>query len=62
MPRHISADSELMANLVLSALEKVIKNSSGWKEPVVQKAILLSGMSVLIASIKHIEEDLFSDN
>ncbi len=50
--------SSIMAKLSLSALEKSCKDESSWLEPSTYRAILVSGLSVLIASMKLLENDL----
>ena len=50
--------SKCMTRLMISALERMSSDSSNWSDPAVHKAILVSGISVLITSIQCIEEDL----
>jgi len=50
--------SRWMTRLMISALERMSNDSSTWSDPAVHKAILVSGISVLITSIQCIEEDL----
>lgn len=53
-----ACDSTIMARLTISAIERSTKDHACWKEPSIHKAILVSGLSVLIASIKLLEKDL----
>ena len=53
-----NSNSGLLARLTISALDQVSQSESCWEEPIVHKAILVSGLSVLIQSMKCIEEDL----
>tara|TARA_B100000131_G_C17863455_1_gene511101 strand:+ start:208 stop:390 length:183 start_codon:yes stop_codon:yes gene_type:complete len=47
-----------LAELAISSIAKISHDSASWREPMVHRAILLSGMSLLIASIKLVNEDL----
>ena len=47
-----------MALLTLSAVDKAIKDPSSWREPVLYKALLVTGLSVLIASNDLLRKDL----
>ncbi len=53
-----SCESTIMARLTISAIEKSIEDPSSWKESSVHGAILVSGLSVLIAATKLIQNDL----
>ena len=53
--------SGLMARLTISALDQISKDSSSWKEPLVHKAILVSGLSVLTVCLKCLERDLLKN-
>ena len=48
----------LMAELTISAIDRISENHASWKAPSVHKAILLSGLSLLIAANEVIENDL----
>ena len=50
--------SKSMAILMISALERMSNDSSTWSDPAVHKAILVTGISLLITCIQCIEEDL----
>ena len=50
--------SKCMSRLMISALERMSNDSSIWSDPAVHKAILVTGISLLITSIQFIEEDL----
>ena len=56
--KEIDYQSSLMSRLTISALAKVSKDSSCWKEPIVHKALLVSGLSVLTASAQLLNEDI----
>ncbi len=58
MEKHINSRSWLMSRLTISALEKVIKDSSCWNEQIVHKAILVSGLSVLVEATQVLKNDL----
>ena len=57
----VESQSRLMTKLTLSALSKVSKDSSCWKEPIIYKALLVSGLSVLTTAIQLIKEDINRD-
>ena len=50
--------SELMARLTLSVLERASADPSVWREPIVHRAVLVSGLSVLISSMVRLRADL----
>lgn len=52
--------SELMARLTLSVLERASADPSLWREPVVHRAVLVSGLSVLVGSLARLRADLQS--
>jgi len=40
-----------MARLTLSAVEQLVEQPGGWREPMVHRALLVSGLSVLLSSL-----------
>ena len=50
--------SGMMSRLSISALQGVSKDSSCWSNPIVHKAILISGLSVLTAATTTLKADL----
>ncbi|MFZ9167139.1 hypothetical protein [Vulcanococcus sp.] len=50
-----SSRSGLMARLTLSAVERLSEDPSCWREPVVHRALLISGLSVLLSSLAILE-------
>ena len=48
----------VMARLTLSALERASQDPDCWREPVVYSALLVSGLSVLTAATRHLQDDL----
>ena len=58
MKRDVDGSSRLMSLLTISELEKVIQDSCSWKQQVVHKALLVSGLSVLISATQLLNEDL----
>ena len=58
MSEAFKTKSGLMARLTISALNQISKDDSNWKEPIVHKAILISGISIMIECIQFIEDDL----
>ena len=49
-----------MARLTLSALERASQDPACWKDPVVHRALLVSGLSVLTEATKRLNQDLES--
>ena len=58
MGQAINGRSALMATLTISALKRVSKESSFWKEPAVYRALLVTGLSVLITATEIVDSDL----
>jgi hypothetical protein len=47
-----------MARLTLSALESASADPALWREPMVHRAVLVSGLSVLVGSLVRLRADL----
>ena len=58
MPETDATQSGVMARLTLSALERASQDPACWREPVVHRALLVSGLSVLTAATRHLQDDL----
>ena len=58
MPETESSHSGVMARLTLSALERASRDPACWKDPMVHRALLVSGLSVLTEATKRLNEDL----
>ena len=58
MPESDATHSAVMARLTLSALERASQDPSCWRDPVVHRALLVSGLSVLTAATRHLQHDL----
>ena len=58
MPETDATQSGVMARLTLSALERASRDPGCWREPVVHRALLVSGLSVLTAATRHLQDDL----
>ena len=58
MPESDATRSGVMARLTLSALERASQDPECWREPVVHRALLVSGLSVLTAATRHLQDDL----
>ena len=58
MPDAEGSQSTVMARLTLSALERASQDPDCWREPVVHRALLVSGLSVLTAATRHLQDDL----
>ena len=50
--------STVMARLTLSALERASHDPTCWRDPLVHRALLVSGLSVLIAGTRLLQDDL----
>ena len=50
--------SGVMARLTLSALERASQDPSCWSDPLVHRALLVSGLSVLTAATRRMQQDL----
>ena len=50
--------SGLMARLTLSAVADATQDSSGWSQPEVHRALLVSGLSVLTSATWLLRRDL----
>ena len=59
-PETESSHSGVMARLTLSALERASRDPACWKDPVVHRALLVSGLSVLTEATKRLNQDLES--
>ena len=60
MPETESSHSGVMARLTLSALERASRDPACWKDPMVHRALLVSGLSVLTEATKRLNQDLES--
>ena len=58
MPETDATQSGVMARLTLSALERASLDPDCWCEPVVPRALLVSGLSVLTAATRYLQDDL----
>ena len=58
MPEPESSPSGVMARLTLSALERASQDPACWKDPVVHRALLVSGLSVLTDATRRLTDDL----
>ena len=53
-----SCASELMARLTLSALARASAQPWLWGDPMVHRAVLVSGLSLLVGGLIRLEADL----
>jgi len=49
--------SEIMARLTLSALERAGGNPEIWREPTVHRAVLVSGLTVLMTAMVRLNSE-----
>lgn len=50
--------SGVMARLTLSVLDRASQDPACWSDPLVHRALLVSGLSVLIDATRHLQDDL----
>ncbi|EAU73270.1 hypothetical protein [Synechococcus sp. RS9916] len=58
MPDDGTPRSGVIARLTLSALDRASQDPSCWKDPIVHRALLVSGLSVLTAALGVLTNDL----
>ena len=58
MPDDGAPRSGVIARLTLSALDRASQDPSCWKDPIVHRAVLVSGLSVLTAASGLLKSDL----
>jgi hypothetical protein len=58
MPDSDGSQSTVMARLTLSALERASDDPACWGDPLVHRALLVSGLSVLTAGTRLLQDDL----
>ena len=47
--------SAVLARLTLSAVEQLVAEPGGWGEPMVHRALLVSGLSVLLSGLALVQ-------
>jgi len=52
----VPRSSGVMARLTLSAVEQLVAEPGGWREPMVHRALLVSGISVLLSSLAVVQD------
>ena len=58
MPDAEGSQSTVMARLTLSALERASHEPACWSDPLVYRALLVSGLSVLTAGTRLLQDAL----
>ena len=58
MPDAEGSQSTVMARLTLSALERASHAPACWSDPLVYRALVVSGLSVLTAGTRRLQDDL----
>ena len=58
MPDDGTPRSGVIARLTLSALDRASQDPSCWRDPIVHRAVLVSGLSVLTAASGLLKSDL----
>jgi hypothetical protein len=62
MPDTDGSQSTVMARLTLSALASASHDPACWSDPLVHRALLVSGLSVLTAGTRLLQDDLDGDD
>jgi hypothetical protein len=62
MPDIEVSQSTVMARLTLSALASASHDPACWSDPLVHRALLVSGLSVLTAGTRLLQDDLDGDD
>jgi len=62
MPDTDGSQSTVMGRLTLSALVRTSHDSACWSDPLVHRALLVSGLSVLTAGTRLLHDDLDGDD
>ena len=62
MPENLQSSSALLARLTISALEKATKDPACWKKPIIHKALIISGLNLLVASNYVLLADLSTNH
>jgi|LauGreDrversion4_2_1035121.scaffolds.fasta_scaffold10082_6 hypothetical protein len=50
--------SSVMARLTLSALERASQDPAIWRQPDVHRAVLVTGLTVLVGALAQLQDDL----
>jgi hypothetical protein len=50
--------SSVMARLTLSALERASQDPAIWRQPDVHRAVLVTGLTVLVSALAQLRDDL----
>jgi hypothetical protein len=58
MAENVSSRSDVMARFTLSALDRISRDPSCWRDPTVHRALLVSGLSVLTAANQLLQTDI----
>lgn len=62
MSENLDGSSGLLARLTISALEKASKDPSCWSNPIVHKALIISGLNLFLASTKMVAADSLDED
>tara|TARA_B100000700_G_C14731613_1_gene708631 strand:+ start:511 stop:750 length:240 start_codon:yes stop_codon:yes gene_type:complete len=62
MSQNLDTSSSILARLTMSALKKATKDPSCWSNPNVYKALIVSGLNLLVASNELLLSDLESSS
>ena len=54
----IPRPTSVMARLTLSALERASQDPAIWRQPDVHRAVLVTGLTVLVSALAQLQDDL----
>ena len=60
MSENFDSSSALLARLTISAIEKAQKDPTCWSDPTIHKALIVTGLNLLVASTELLMSDLDS--
>ena len=58
MSENFDSSSALLARLTISAIEKARKDPTCWSDPTIHKALIVTGLNLLVASTELLMSDL----
>ena len=58
LPSGTPRSTSVMARLTLSALERASQDPAIWRQPDVHRAVLVTGLTVLVSALAQLQDDL----
>ena len=62
MSQNFDSSTALLAKLTISAIQKARKDPSCWSDPIIHKAVIVTGLNLLVASTELLLADLESSS